>query len=41
MLPQWLGLSHALVIVNYEVHIKTNHWSDAIIPHPAVPTGNQ
>lgn len=33
MLPQWLGLSRALIIVNYEVHIKTNRRSDAITPH--------
>lgn len=33
MSPKWLGLSRALIIVNCEVHIKTNNWSDAITPH--------
>lgn len=37
MLPQWLSLSRALIIVNYEVHIKTNSRSDAITPTLVLP----
>lgn len=31
--PVACSLLHALIIVNYEVHIKTNHWFEAITLH--------